>query len=157
MCISFSCFYLLREVHPAYIFYLLGIVWMSDIGAYFSGKLIGGPKLWESVSPNKTWAGLGGAIFAPLFILPLWLYFDGSREPLFIILYFAMGFMILGVLGQAGDLLISGFKRKAGVKDTGHLIPGHGGLLDRIDSLMLVTPVFYLLLMAYLISKGYAV
>ena len=125
---------------------LLLVVWASDIGAYAFGKMIGGPKLCPKISPNKTWAGLVGAMVFPAVTLAI--YVAMAHEPgSAIVLAFIAG-LLFGVVGQAGDLLISMFKRRVGVKDTGTMIPGHGGLLDRADSLMLVAPVF---LLAYVI------
>lgn len=126
-------------------------VWASDTGAYFTGKFIGGPKLLPKISPNKTWAGLVGAMFfCGLALMALAgvgrhletvMNTDIGLEPRHVGGVFMVG-LILGVAGQAGDLLVSLFKRQAGLKDTGAIIPGHGGLLDRIDSLMLVSLVF---------------
>lgn len=152
----FACFYMVRELLPAGGFYLavalVMTVAVSDMGAYFTGKTIGGKKLWPSISPKKTWAGFGGAIFWAGSILALIL--AGSLFNSYLQAHFDLqGWMILpaflvggmmGAFGQAGDLLVSYLKRRAHIKDAGHLIPGHGGLLDRIDSLMFVTP-FYLL------------
>ena len=114
------------------IFWLLGLVWASDIGAYVFGRLIGGPKLAPAVSPNKTWAGLCGAIIcagvvgvASAAILDL----EG-------IWHLALISAMLGATAQAGDLLESWVKRRFGVKDAGSLIPGHGGFLDRTDGLI---------------------
>jgi phosphatidate cytidylyltransferase len=114
------------------IFWLLGLVWASDIGAYAFGRLIGGPKLAPSVSPNKTWAGLFGAIVcaglvgvATAAILELEEFWR-----------LALISTILGAAAQAGDLLESWVKRRFGVKDAGSLIPGHGGFLDRVDALI---------------------
>ena len=129
-------------------------VWASDIGAYFAGKFIGGPKLAESISPNKTWAGFfGGALASGLFIAALNMYATtlGNLVGLELVSFaslqvsLAIGAMFT-VVGQIGDLLVSSYKRKVNVKDTGCLIPGHGGLLDRIDSLLLVTPFFLIVL-----------
>lgn len=127
---------------------LLFIVWASDIFAYLSGKSIGGPKLAPAISPKKTWAGLiggsvgSGAVAAAL-ALPATVDFLGvaTLGGMGVVGYFIMGF-ILSVVGQAGDLFISLFKRKYDVKDTGTLIPGHGGILDRIDALLLVAIFF---------------
>lgn len=135
-------------------------VWASDTGAYFTGKMIGGPKLAPAISPNKTWAGLGGAMFfcglmmALLVVLghsipPKMLVTDLGLKPGYIPYVFFIG-CFLGAVGQAGDLFISWFKRRSGLKDTGHLIPGHGGLLDRIDSLLLVSPIFLAITMLWL-------
>ncbi|PZU08647.1 MAG: phosphatidate cytidylyltransferase [Sphingomonas sp.] len=119
------------------------IVILTDTGAYFSGRAIGGPKLSPKLSPNKTWAGLvggmaaaliGGAILGLAFGLPgatLWL---GAP---------------LAVVAQGGDLYESALKRKAGVKDSGHILPGHGGILDRIDGLIPVAT-----LVAALVAGG---
>ncbi len=126
----------------------LFIVWGSDVCAYFSGRAIGGPKLAPKISPKKTWAGfigssLGAGMIAagltcPWFLNLLDLQTIGGMG---YIGYFVMGF-ILAMFGQAGDLLISLFKRHFDVKDTGTLIPGHGGILDRIDALLLVAYIF---------------
>ena len=134
-------------------------VWSSDIGAYFIGKAIGGPKLAPVISPNKTWAGFAGAMFSSgLAIIILagispyldrWIFTDLNLKSSHVAGLFVIG-AVLGAVGQAGDLMISFFKRKAGVKDTGVLIPGHGGLLDRIDSLMLVCPVFVVIVLLWL-------
>ncbi len=114
-------------------------VWASDIGAYLSGKMIGGPKLIPSVSPKKTWAGvIGGAVASAAAIAGL--------NEVFMLFPDMITALIIGglltVVGQIGDLIVSVFKRKADVKDTGALIPGHGGLLDRIDALLLASPFF---------------
>lgn len=125
---------------------LLLVVWASDIGAYAFGKTIGGPKLCPKISPNKTWAGLAGAMVFPAVTLAI--YVAVAHEPVGAMVIAFVAGLLFGVVGQAGDLLISMFKRRVGVKDTGTMIPGHGGLLDRADSLMLVAPVF---LLAYVI------
>lgn len=127
---------------------LLFIVWASDIAAYFSGRAIGGPKLAPSISPKKTWAGfwgssIGAGVVAAAFACP-WVLSWGKVETLGgmgVIGYFTMGF-VLAMFGQAGDLLISVFKRHFGIKDTGAVIPGHGGILDRVDALILVALIF---------------
>ncbi|MEZ5813575.1 MAG: phosphatidate cytidylyltransferase [Alphaproteobacteria bacterium] len=128
----------------------LFMVWGADIGAYFTGKYFGGPKMAPSVSPNKTWAGLIGACnFAGVAGV---LYFSFNllvSSELVFSWWMVAPVFVLGVLialaGQGGDLVVSAMKRKAGVKDTGRIIPGHGGLLDRIDSMLLAAPVFYVL------------
>jgi phosphatidate cytidylyltransferase len=108
----------------------LAIVWATDIGAYFSGRAIGGPKLAPALSPNKTWAGLGGGVLAALLVGAV------------IALAFGLPRALLGlgaplaVLAQIGDLFESWMKRKAGVKDSGRLLPGHGGALDRLDGVV---------------------
>jgi len=122
-------------------FWTMALVWACDIGAYFAGRTFGGPKLMPAVSPNKTWAGLiGGVAGAGLFaaILTLW----GLDWRL------AAATPLLAVLAQAGDLYESWLKRRAGVKDSGNLLPGHGGVLDRLDGLVPVAPVAALLVLA---------
>jgi phosphatidate cytidylyltransferase len=112
----------------------LATVWVTDIGAYAAGRSIGGPKLAPAVSPNKTWAGLIGGVVAALILgLLLW-RFAGLR------LQLAWASPILAVIAQIGDLYESWLKRQAGVKDSGTLLPGHGGVLDRLDGLVPVAP-----------------
>lgn len=113
------------------------IVWAADILAYFAGRLIGGPKLAPSISPKKTWAGLGGAIAGAVLASLLVTHFGelGMALPL------ALLAAVLAVVEQAGDLFESSLKRAHGVKDSSHLIPGHGGVLDRVDGLIAVVVV----------------
>lgn len=119
-------------------FWTLALVWACDIGAYFAGRTIGGPKLMPAVSPNKTWAGLiGGVLAAGLFGLALAQW--GLPWPL------VFTTPLLAVLAQAGDLYESWLKRRAGVKDSSSILPGHGGVLDRLDGLVPVAPVAALL------------
>ena len=113
----------------------LAIVWATDIGAYFAGRGFGGPRLAPKLSPKKTWSGLIGGMVAALIVglaiaipgrLPLACYWLGAP---------------LAVLAQLGDIYESALKRQAGVKDSGSLLPGHGGLLDRLDGLVPVAIV----------------
>lgn len=131
----------------------------SDVSAYFAGKMIGGPKLAEKISPNKTWAGLVGGMIGSAIALALLNHFAaffgglvGREFTSFTTLGRAL---VIGasftIVGQIGDLLISSYKRKVGVKDTGDLIPGHGGILDRIDALLLVS-LFFLVVLTELTS-----
>jgi phosphatidate cytidylyltransferase len=133
---------------------LLLIVWASDISAYFTGRAIGGPKLAPKISPKKTWAGfigssIGAGIVAAGVACPALLakFNIATVGHLPAAAYGAIGF-ILAMFGQAGDLFISVFKRRYGVKDTGTIIPGHGGVLDRIDALLLVALIFGLIVAA---------
>ncbi|KWV57312.1 phosphatidate cytidylyltransferase [Bradyrhizobium macuxiense] len=111
----------------ALIFVLL-VVWVTDIGGYFAGRSVGGPKLWVRVSPKKTWAGAIGGFVASLIVAGGFAAFEiGSTGPLLLL---GAG---LSVISQLGDLFESAVKRRFGVKDSSHIIPGHGGLLDRLD------------------------
>jgi phosphatidate cytidylyltransferase len=140
------------SVHGLYnMLTLLLIVWASDVSAYFSGRAIGGPKLAPVISPKKTWAGFfgssigAGIVTASLACPALLAKFNVETiGHMSWAGYAAMGF-VLAMFGQAGDLFISVFKRRYGVKDTGAIMPGHGGILDRIDALLLVALIFGLL------------
>ncbi len=104
------------------------MVWVTDIGGYFAGRGLGGPKLWPRVSPKKTWAGAIGGFAASLAVSGGFAAFGlGKPGPLLL-----LG-AALSVVSQAGDLFESAVKRRFGVKDSSHIIPGHGGLLDRLD------------------------
>ncbi len=116
-------------------FWALSLVWATDIGAYFAGRAIGGPKIAPSISPNKTWAGLGGGIVATLLLGYLLHRFAGLSAKLVMIS------PLLTVIAQVGDFFESWMKRRAGVKDSGSLLPGHGGVLDRLDGLVTSAPV----------------
>jgi phosphatidate cytidylyltransferase len=123
------------------VFTPLVITWICDTAAMFVGKTVGGPRLWAAVSPGKTWSGTIGGVAGALVTAPLLklavLDRLGLGLPLGQALLFAL---VLGVVGQVGDLAESLFKREAGVKDSSGLIPGHGGVLDRFDSLYFVLP-----------------
>jgi phosphatidate cytidylyltransferase len=107
---------------------VLLVVWVTDIGGYFAGRGIGGPKLWPRVSPKKTWAGAIGGFIASLVIAAGFAAFKlGETGPLLLLA------AALSIASQLGDLFESAVKRRFGVKDSSHIIPGHGGLLDRLD------------------------
>jgi len=108
--------------------FVLLIVWVTDIGGYFAGRGIGGPKLWPRVSPKKTWAGAVGGFVASLVVSAGFAAFEfGKLAPLLL-----LG-ALLSIVSQLGDLFESAVKRRFGVKDSSHVIPGHGGVLDRLD------------------------
>jgi phosphatidate cytidylyltransferase len=115
----------------ARIFFLLALVWASDIGAYAFGRLIGGPKLAPALSPNKTWAGALGGLGCAMLTGVAAAALTGAP-----VLPVVGVSVVVAVAAQLGDLAESYAKRRFGVKDSSHLIPGHGGLLDRIDSLL---------------------
>lgn len=132
-----------RDAGLSFLFYALSVVWITDSGAYFVGMKFGKRKLWPEISPNKTIAGFVGGIVSALFVAVLFSNFssiDIAMIPLMIVT------MILSVFGQLGDLAESALKRHYGVKDSGHLFPGHGGILDRCDSLLFVMPLLNFLL-----------
>jgi phosphatidate cytidylyltransferase len=116
----------------ALVIWTLGIVWSTDILAYFAGRAIGGPKLAPAISPNKTWAGLVGGVTAAGVASMAIALAAGWGWPL----AFLLAGTALGGVAQAGDLFESWLKRRAGVKDSGGLLPGHGGLMDRLDGLV---------------------
>lgn len=147
-----SMFYLWQQ-SPWWLLYAMGLVWCADTGAYFAGRAFGKHKLAPNVSPKKTYAGLvGGLLLCAVVILLV------SSKLLNLPEASWQGFVLLSMLAAAmsvlGDLFESMIKRKAGVKDSGKLLPGHGGLLDRIDSMMATLPVFALGFMAVLGSNG---
>lgn len=135
----------------------------TDVGAYFSGRAIGGPKIAPAISPSKTWAGLGGGMLgaSAMLLLVAWLSLPATRggstgegHLLFATPFASMGEAlvpclvvgpVLAVLAQSGDFFESWLKRRAGVKDSGKLIPGHGGLFDRVDGMLAVLFVLGLL------------
>jgi phosphatidate cytidylyltransferase len=121
-----------------FIVWFFVVIWSTDIGAYLFGKSIGGAKLAPKISPNKTWAGFFGGISSAVIVSFLLYYFLYPMAGLFL---FFLGCVIISIVGQIGDLFESWCKRRLGVKDSGKLIPGHGGILDRVDSLLLSTPI----------------
>ena len=116
----------------AAILFLFAVVWITDIAAYFTGRALGGPKLWPAVSPKKTWSGaIGGVIGAVVAGLAVVKLMGLGIAPMLVIV--AAG---LSVVSQGGDLLESSIKRHFGAKDASQLIPGHGGLMDRLDGFL---------------------
>lgn len=130
-----------QDAGLVYALWALALVWATDIGAFFAGRAIGGPKLAPRISPAKTWAGLiGGVLLAAALAAAIRL---GYGLPLRLVL----ATPVLAVLAQAGDLYESWLKRRAGVKDSGNVLPGHGGVLDRLDGVVPVAPVAALLVL----------
>ena len=135
---SFLSIYNLRiNIVDDSIFLLIVIICIStDVGGYIFGKVFRGPKL-TIYSPNKTFAGmLGSFIFSILFMFIFIKYYDAPEPSIKIVLFI----LIISFISQLGDIIVSYFKRLANVKDTGNIIPGHGGLLDRIDGMLFVFP-----------------
>ena len=120
--------------------YLVALVIATDIGAYFTGRAFGGPKIARRISPSKTWSGLVGGMLAAglVALVPAYAFAHGMKLDLStLVATFLLG-MTAAVVAQVGDFFESWMKRRAGVKDSSGLIPGHGGLLDRIDGLLAV-------------------
>ena len=116
--------------------FLAAVVWSGDIGAYLVGRLVGGPRLAPSISPGKTWSGAAGGTACA--VLAGVLAASGHAVA-------ALPALVLSLAAQAGDLLESALKRHFGVKDSGRIIPGHGGLLDRLDGVLTAAPLAALL------------
>lgn len=112
----------------AALFFVLLVVWAADIGGYFAGRGIGGPKLWPRVSPKKTWAGAIGGFVGSVLVAGAFAVAGAGKAGHLL----ALG-AFLSVISQLGDLFESAVKRRFGVKDSSHIIPGHGGLMDRLD------------------------
>jgi len=148
-CLSFILLRATPDNGLALVIWLVVAVWMTDAGGYFFGKLIGGPKLAPRISPNKTWAGLGGGVL----LAALW-----SAAAAFWAGSYAVGPAMaaaagIAMIAQLGDLAVSSVKRRFGVKDASALIPGHGGFLDRLDGMLLTGPATAFVLV--LSAKGW--
>ncbi|KRN02766.1 CDP-diglyceride synthetase [Levilactobacillus senmaizukei DSM 21775 = NBRC 103853] len=140
--IGFHFFIAARGVGLTALLYALFIVWTTDSGAYMIGRKLGRHKLAPHISPNKTWEGsIGGSLVATIVGSLFWYFFPFGHFNLAIMIILTLGF---SVVGQLGDLVESALKRYYGVKDSGKILPGHGGILDRFDSLLLVLPVIHL-------------
>lgn len=127
----------LEGLGMALVLFLMVTVWATDVAAFLVGRELGGPRLWRDVSPSKTWAGLAGGMLAAGGAGGMVAVGFGASSPWLAAL---MG-VAIAVAGQAGDLFESGLKRRYKVKDSGTLIPGHGGLLDRVDGLLMAAPM----------------
>jgi len=134
------------DKHPRgniWIFFLLFVIFMTDTGAFYFGRIFGKHKLYPSVSPGKTWEGaIGGFLSSLLAVLIFSYFFPVYRLNVFIWILAAS----LSILSQVGDLAESLLKRNHGVKDSGKILPGHGGVLDRIDGLLFAIPALYIFL-----------
>lgn len=144
------CFYWLRQYNEGgwILLWVFLMVWAMDVGGFFAGKGIGGPKMAPKISPNKTWSGLFGgvllAIVAHYLMFLCLAQFEATQNIAFHPTWVMAGGM--AIMAQVGDLIESGFKRHFHIKDTSGIIPGHGGLLDRVDGLLLVAPLVALLI-----------
>lgn len=140
--VGFYYFIETRYFGIEYVIYALIVIWSTDTGAYFIGRKFGKHKLWPHISPNKTIEGFFGGIgIAVIFVcLFQWIQPIATSIPLLIIIT-----IVASIVGQLGDLVESAVKRHYGVKDSGTLLPGHGGILDRFDSLLFVLPLLHFL------------
>jgi len=135
------CVIKIRLIEPYILLWMFVIIWSTDIFAYFAGKAIGGPKLAPLISPNKTWSGLiGGVLACSLIGLISSLLFSGSA------LFFIIASFALSIIEQVSDLTESKIKRIFNLKDSGNIIPGHGGIIDRLDGMVLVAPAVLFLI-----------
>ena len=143
---SFYAALKIREAESFKLFLFIVIICIfTDIGGYIFGKIFKGPKLTK-ISPNKTYTGVIGSFLLSLIAGLIFFYYLGKNSVILITTTFSLILLILliSLISQLGDLIISYFKRKAKLKDTGKILPGHGGLLDRIDGLIFVIPISYL-------------
>lgn len=138
--IGFHYFIETRAEGIAYIVFALVIVWTTDSGAYFVGRKLGKHKLWPEISPKKTIEGFVGGVVIAVISTLIFQYFAQLDVNLWILLGVAI---LASMIGQLGDLVESAIKRHYGVKDSGTILPGHGGILDRFDSLIFVLPLLH--------------
>ena len=151
----FSSVYLRQNIGLNFFLFLITVCIFTDIGGYFFGKTIKGPRLTK-VSPKKTYSGVIGSFLISLLFGLIYIKYLGQKsrilletDPTFIIILI----LFISLVSQMGDLMISYFKRKAKLKDTGKILPGHGGFLDRIDGIIFVMPITYLCVLPILIYK----
>lgn len=126
-----------------WIFFLLAVIFSTDTGAFYFGRFFGKHKLYKEVSPKKTWEGAIGGLLSGIVVAMIFVVMTNVHEPEISILILII---LLSVVSQIGDLVESTFKRSYGIKDSGSILPGHGGILDRIDGLLFAIPVLYIYL-----------
>jgi len=142
----YSAIYLRQYIGLNFFLFLIIVCIFTDIGGYLFGKILKGPKLTK-ISPNKTYSGVVGSFFISLITGFIYIKYLGQKnkillnnDPEFVVLLI----LFISLISQIGDLIISYFKRQAKLKDTGKILPGHGGFLDRLDGIIFVIPVIYL-------------
>lgn len=138
--------YQLRAISPLLLLGFMATIWISDTAAYFTGRALGKHKLAYTISPNKTWEGVAGALIAVLIYGLAWNFWITEESSAITLIPLLM---VMAILGIIGDLYESLIKRQAGVKDSGNILPGHGGILDRIDALTSSLPLATLALLIY--------
>lgn len=139
--IGFYYMYETRAINVVYIFFALCTIWATDSGAYFVGRSFGKRKLWPDISPNKTIEGFFGGLLFGIIVGVLFYIFTEIDTSFVKLLWMSV---VVSIFGQLGDLVQSAYKRHYGVKDSGKLLPGHGGILDRMDSLIFILPILHL-------------
>lgn len=141
----------LRAVSPWLLLFVMGLVWVADSAAYFAGRKFGRRKLAPSISPGKTWEGVAGALLGvTVYVVCVWLFSAQLAQHALLPILLLTAWWWVG-LAIVGDLFESAIKRQAGVKDSGALLPGHGGLLDRIDALTSTLPLAALVVLLQLL------
>jgi len=140
--------YQLRAIDPLLLLSFMAAIWISDTAAYFTGRKFGKHKLAPSISPGKTWEGVAGALTAVFVYALLWSYLVADKTQIMLLIPLLLALVVLGILG---DLFESLMKRQAGVKNSGNILPGHGGILDRIDALTSTLPVAIFIVLLFTI------
>jgi phosphatidate cytidylyltransferase len=141
---AWKCAILLRDMSPYWLLFALAINWVGDISAYYIGKNLGMHKLARRISPGKSWEGSIASVVASIVFGVVYLKRFSNDMPILQVVALSA---LANVAGQLGDLAESALKRGAGVKDSGTILPGHGGMLDRLDSSLFAMPVVYTLVM----------
>ena len=151
----YSAFYLRQNISLNLFIFLIIICIFTDIGGYIFGKIFKGPRLTK-VSPNKTYSGVIGSFLISLLFGLIYIKYLGQKSRIILeqdLTFIIILILFISLVSQIGDLIISYFKRKAKLKDTGKILPGHGGFLDRIDGLIFVMPIIFLCILPILINK----
>lgn len=141
--------YQLRAIDPLLLLGFMMTVWISDTAAYFVGRKLGTHKLAPIISPGKTWEGVAGAIIAVFIYALAWNYLIGEKSEVMLLVPLLLALVVLGIIG---DLFESLMKRQAGIKNSGNILPGHGGILDRIDALTSTLPVAILAVLLFTVE-----
>ena len=151
----FSAVYLRQYIGLNFFLFLIIVCIFTDTGGYIFGKVLKGPKLTK-ISPKKTYSGVFGSFLISLLSGLIYIKYLGQKSKILLetdLLFIILLILFISLVSQIGDLIISYFKRKAKLKDTGKIIPGHGGFLDRIDGIIFVMPITYLCILPILINK----
>ena len=151
----FSTVYLRQYIGLNFFLFLIIVCIFTDIGGYIFGKTFKGPRLTK-VSPKKTYTGVIGSFLISLLFGLIYIKYLGQKSRILLetdLIFIILLILFISLISQVGDLIISYFKRKAKIKDTGKILPGHGGFLDRIDGIIFVMPLTYLCILPILINK----